>query len=49
MRKPPPPLEPLRCPHCGRLLARVRLQPGSAVEVHCRHCRRYVVQEACSR
>lgn len=27
-----------RCPKCNRILARVRLTSGSAVEVKCKHC-----------
>lgn len=48
MTKPKPrpiPLDDVRCPSCGRLVARVRLVPGSAVETYCRHCKRWVLRE----
>lgn len=46
-RKPKPPvhLDELRCPSCGRLIARVRLVSGSAIEAHCRHCRKWILRE----
>jgi len=35
-----------RCQHCGRLLARVRLVPGSYIEIRCPKCSRmYAYQE----
>ena len=46
--KPKPPaqgLTELRCPSCNRLIARVRLVPGAAVEVSCRHCKRWLLKE----
>lgn len=47
MRKQPADrLEPLRCPHCGRLLARVRMVRGCVVEIQCRNCKRLVLLES---
>lgn len=43
--KPITHLSELRCPFCNRLIARARLVPGSAVELHCRHCKRWVLRE----
>lgn len=43
--KPPVQLDELRCPICGKLLARARLVPGCVVELQCRHCRRVVLRE----
>ena len=33
-----PAVEDWRCPHCGALLAKVRLAPGSLVAVKCYRC-----------
>ena len=38
-------LDDLRCPICGKLLARARLVPGCVVELQCRNCRRVVLRE----
>jgi phage FluMu protein Com len=35
-----PPLEVWRCFGCSRILAKLRLAPGSVVEVKCRSCSR---------
>lgn len=43
--KPPVQLDELRCPSCNRLIARVRLVPGAAVETYCRHCKRWMLKE----
>ncbi len=47
--KPPPrrdqDLDELRCPVCGKLLAKMRLTPGSSVQIMCRPCRFLVLKE----
>ncbi len=35
-----------RCPNCNRILAKVQLSAGSAVEVKCHSCNRVAVREA---
>lgn len=30
-----------RCPKCNRILAKLRLTPGSQIEVKCRSCNTY--------
>ncbi len=42
----PPRLGEWRCPKCGALLAKVRLSPGSVVEVKCPRCAALVTREA---
>lgn len=34
----PEELEPLRCSHCRRLLAKVALAPGTILEMRCKRC-----------
>ena len=43
--KPPVQLDELRCPICGKLLAKARLTPGCVIELQCKHCRRIVLRE----
>lgn len=40
---PPPPvrLEAYRCSVCGALLARMRLTPGSVIELYCGKCKKH--------
>lgn len=35
-----------RCPHCDALLARLRLMPGSVVEIRCWRCKTTVKEAA---
>ena len=35
-----------RCPSCGRILAKLKLVPGSIVEIKCGSCNAYAVKEA---
>lgn len=39
-------LVPWRCPSCGGLLARMRLSPGSVVEIKCARCGVLAAKEA---
>lgn len=32
------PMETWRCAQCGRILAKLRLGPGSTIEVKCKSC-----------
>ena len=43
--KPPVQLDEVRCPICGKLLAKARLTPGCVIELQCKHCRRIVLRE----
>jgi phage FluMu protein Com len=44
--KPLPDLKQVRCPDCGRMLAKARLTPGSRIEIQCKHCKAFAVLEA---
>ena len=35
-----------RCPSCGTILAKVKLAPGSVIEVKCYRCNQFAVKEA---
>ena len=35
-------LEKIRCPYCMHVLLFARLGPGTAIEIKCRRCRRYL-------
>lgn len=35
-----------RCPACSRILAKLRLAPGSVVEVKCKSCGAFSTREA---
>lgn len=35
-----------RCPACSRILAKLRLGPGSVVEIKCKSCSAFSVREA---
>lgn len=39
-------LEPWRCPHCSRILAKLKLGPGSQIEIKCSSCSRFSTREA---
>ncbi len=39
-------LRPFRCPRCNALLAKLRLTPGSVVEVKCPRCNTLVKDAA---
>ncbi len=39
-------LRPFRCPRCDTLLARIRLTPGSVVEIKCGRCKALVKEAA---
>jgi phage FluMu protein Com len=41
-------LETWRCPRCSRILAKVRLEPGSEVEVKCGSCNSFSTREVAS-
>jgi len=45
-RLPPPPLIAWRCPKCSTMLARLRLSPGSVVEIKCYRCNALVKEAA---
>lgn len=36
--RPPTPLHAWRCQSCGRLLATLRLMPGSVLQIKCERC-----------
>lgn len=38
-------LEPWRCPHCSRILAKLWLAPGSQIEIKCRSCGKFSTRE----
>ena len=40
-QQPAPYLETWRCRSCNRILAKVRLGPGSHIEIKCSSCNRY--------
>ena len=44
--RPMPDLTQIRCPGCGRMLAKARLMPGSRLEIQCKHCKAFAVQDA---
>lgn len=39
-------LDVWRCPKCGTILAKLRLAPGSVIEVKCARCNTLTVREA---
>ncbi len=39
-------LRPFRCPRCNALLAKLRLTPGSVVEIKCGRCSTLVKEAA---
>lgn len=43
---PPRSLDVWRCSKCNRILARVALSPGSAVEIKCSVCNTFATKEA---
>jgi phage FluMu protein Com len=43
---PPVRLEAYRCSVCGSLLARMRLTPGSMIELYCGKCKKHRTVEA---
>ena len=43
---PPIELTAVRCPKCGRMLAKVSLTPGSIIEIQCKSCGSFYYREA---
>lgn len=46
LKRPHPDLEPWKCPSCGRMLAKIRLAPGSVIEIQCKSCKAFAIREA---
>lgn len=44
--RPPIELTAVRCPKCGRMLAKVLLTPGSIIEIQCKSCGAFLYREA---
>jgi phage FluMu protein Com len=44
----PPPirLDAWRCPRCNTILAKMRLTPGSVIEIKCPRCNAMAIKEA---
>ena len=39
-----PDLDTWRCPNCSRILAKIRLEAGSLIEIKCGSCNRFSVR-----
>ena len=46
LARPPIELTAVRCPKCGRMLAKVALAPGSIIEIQCKSCGAFLYREA---